>query len=104
MKTFTIKRNDRLPSLIATLADESGPYNLTGATVDIIWKPSGGVATRAACTIVTAASGIVRYDWSATDTLTAGTYDLEFEATISGKKMTFPNAGYLQLIIEADLT
>ncbi|MFA9232007.1 MAG: hypothetical protein ACEQSU_14885 [Microgenomates group bacterium] len=104
---FTIKRGDRLPTLRYTLIGPDGSaQDLTGATVvfSMAEKTVGTlVVNRGASTIVTAASGIVDYAWGALDTATAGEYNGEFEATIGGLKMSFPNDGNLTISIVSDL-
>jgi hypothetical protein len=65
---------------------------------------AGPVKIDTAATVVTAASGIVRYDWLAADTDTAGTFQAEFEVTYSdGKIETFPNASYIEVVITDDI-
>lgn len=103
MNSFTIKRGDRLPALQATLSDEHGVYNLTGASVDVILRAPNGTVTRKTCTVADPTTGVVTYAWGTGDTDTAGTYQLEFEATIGGRTLTFPNGGFLQLVIAPDL-
>jgi hypothetical protein len=104
---FTIKAFDRLPSIQATLSDD-----LTSATsVDFIMRPalngvpSGTVKVNSPAVIVTTGvTSVVRYDWAATDTDTAGQYVAEFEAHYSGgKTRTFPTTTYLTISVLADL-
>lgn len=99
---FTIKANDRLPSIQATLSAD-----LTTATgVKFIMKAATGntVKVNAAATIVTPASGIVRYDWLAVDTATPGSYLGEWEVTFTGgKKQTFPTLTFHTIDVLADL-
>jgi hypothetical protein len=106
--TFTIKQNDRLPSLQATCVDASGnPVDLTGNTgVEFHMKAvEGGVAkVDAAGVIVDAATGVVRYDWGATDTDTVGEYEGEFEVMYADSKtQTFPNFENILITIVDDL-
>lgn len=107
MSRFTIKRGDRLPTLRYTLNGADGlPMNLTGATVVFnmrLRSDSSLKVNRGAVTIVTPLSGLVDYAWSATDTNTVGTYDAEFEVTIAGLAMSFPNDSNLVIEIIGDI-
>lgn len=107
MPDFTIKANDRLPSIQATLSSGGAPLNLTTATgVKFIMKTKTGntIKVNGVATIVTAASGVVRYDWLAVDTATPGEYVAEWEITwTGGKKQTVPTLTYHEVTILADL-
>jgi hypothetical protein len=104
---FNIKRGDRLPSIRATLAAGGEVVNLAGATVvKFILAPKGGgpVKVKANAVVVNAAQGLVRYDWAAADTDTAGQFQGEWEVTwADGKPQTFPTASYHSIDILADL-
>ncbi len=105
---FTIKRNDRLPSLAATLTDALGaPVDLTSTLVRFIMAAGAGtgtVAVNAPAVVVNSSGGTVRYDWAAGDTATSGTFNGEFEVTFpNGKKQTFPSANYITIQIFNDL-
>jgi hypothetical protein len=99
---FTIKSNDRLPSIQATLSAD-----LTTATsVKFIMKTATGntVRVNAAATIVSAASGVVRYDWLAVDTAVPGSYLAEWEVLwAGGKKQSFPTLTFHSIDVLADL-
>jgi hypothetical protein len=89
MNTFFMKQGDTAPSLQATCKRGDGPVDLTDATA-IRFHASNGVD--GAAFIVTAASGLVQYDWQSDDTGTAGVFELEIEVTWSdGSVETFPN-------------
>lgn len=105
--TFYVKQNDTSPAMLATLQDAEGnAVNLTGATVRFHMRSVGGnPVVDAAATIVTPLSGIVRYNWVAADTDTAGTYQAEFEVTYADASIeTFPNDGYIVVQIIDDIT
>lgn len=105
---FYIKQNDTSPAMLATLQDANGnAINLTGASVRFHMRSIGGgnPVVDAAATVVTAASGIVRYNWVAADTDTVGTYQAEFEVTYADASIeTFPNDGYIAVQIIDDIT
>jgi hypothetical protein len=109
MADFTIKRNDRLPKLRATLQQGSpaAPIDLTTASsVKAIFKEVGGAATTfsGTCTLITPSSGIVEYAWASGDTAVSGTYQGEFEIDWgAGLKETVPNDSYFTLTIVDDL-
>lgn len=112
MDPFFLKRGDTLPYLVATLSDDSGPVDLTGATVKFVLRQS---RTRCAtgepalllkkdAVVADPASGVVRYEWASGDTDTAGQFDGEFEVTFpSGGRWTFPSSGYIPVNIGVDL-
>jgi hypothetical protein len=107
--TFQIKRNDLLPEIVATCLDADGaPVDLTGATgVEFHMKAAeaGSPKVDAAGTIVDAATGVVKYSWTGSDTDTAGTYSAEFEVMFTGsKQMTFPNFENITITITEDLS
>ena len=105
-RVINVKRNDRVPSVFATLLSGVTPIDLTGSTVKFIMRQRGGAAVKvnAAAVVVSATAGTVRYDWGATDTDTAGLYDAEFEITTAvSKKYTCPNARHLEVLVFEDL-
>jgi len=114
VETFTLKRNDTAPSLEATLSDDNGAIDLTGASVMFVMKtaptracntPSvSAFSLKKAGVVADDAGGVVRYDWEAVDTLTEGNYRGEFEVTfVDGKVWTFPSSGYIPISIQEDL-
>lgn len=103
---FSIKQNDTSPSLQATLKDAAlNPIDLTGATVRFHMKSvDGTLKVDEVMTIVTAASGIVQYDWVSGDTDTVGTYYVEFEVTYADASVeTFPNNGNKTISVVREL-
>lgn len=104
MADFTLKANDRLPSIQATLSADLSP---AGTACKFIMKTAAGstVTVNAAAVIVsTGVTSVVRYDWLATDTAAPGSYLAEWEVTFSGgKKQTFPTLTFHTIDILADL-
>ncbi len=92
---FKMKQNDTSPELQVTLKDTSNNVvDLTGSTVVFSMSIAGIVkVNRQSATLVTAASGIVKYTWQSGDTDTVGTFVGEFEVTYPGSLVeTFPNS------------
>jgi len=102
----TYKRNDRLPPLDAVLVDaDDAVVDLTGATVKFIMRAPGAETAKvdATATVVTPASGEVRYSWGANDLDTVGFYRGEFEVTTGGLKRTFPAEGFVSVFVTEDV-
>lgn len=105
---FFIKEGDRLPNITGTVRDGDGEIViLTGCTVKFIMSRTPGgtpVINAAAALIALGVTGRVTYAWGAADTTTAGTFYGEFEITFPGGLLeTFPNGGYITIIIGTDL-
>ena len=104
---FTIKLGDLLPTLEATLFDESGAsIDLTGATVLLLLKPASGQAPALSfdATVVDATAGTVRYDWPEPDAFLPLVYLAEWQVTFPGDLIeTFPNDGYFVINIVPSL-
>jgi len=104
---FYIKENDTSPALRAVLKDSDGvAVDLTGASVRFHMRntSNNNVVVDKAATIVTAASGIVAYNWQADDITVVGQFEIEFEVTFSdGGIQTFPNQGYGTVVVADDL-
>lgn len=106
MADFTIRANDRLPSIAATLKNADGtPIDLTGATVKFQMSTAAGSnKVNASATVVSAVAGTVQYDWIALDTDTAGDYVGCWEITFaSTKKLTCPNGSNYSITVVTDL-
>lgn len=112
MADFSIKANDRKPSIRATLLTgtppATAPVDLTNASrVDFIMKAGGvggTVKVNSPAVIVDAPSGVVRYDWAAADTNAPGTYQAEWEVQwLDGMTQTFPTKTYHSIDVLADL-
>ncbi len=104
---FRIKTNDTGPVLSVTLTDANGSgIGLAGASARFHMKAFGADSLKidAPATITDDDDGLVRYDWVAGDTDTAGTYYGEVEVTYGDATVeTFPNNGYFTIIIKEDL-
>ena len=105
---FFIKRNDTVPYLDAALQDDRGrPINLTSTTVLFHMRDTADDSVKisgAAVTVLSATRGEVRYTWTSNDTDTAGNYEGEFQVTFdAGGVHTFPNNGYINIIMLEDV-
>lgn len=105
---FTIKQNDRLPVLEAFLQNPDGTaVNLAGTgTVCKFGMRLPGLVSKvdAAAVITDGLNGKVQYQWTAGDTDTSGEFIGEFQVTFTdGRKQTFPNKGYIKIIVEAEV-
>ena len=108
--SFHKKTGDTKTDLQVTLKDgDRNVVDVTGATVKFSMLLEGGttlVINEGAVTLVTAASGIVKYEWTAPDVTLAGTFLGEFEVTYSdGSIETFANnkVNQLYIIFEGEL-
>jgi len=102
---FITKQNDTKP-LEATLRDEDGAIDLTGATVKFnMWNNQKVVkVSLGTVTIVSAPAGSVAYPFMAVDTDTVGTFRAEFQATMPDSTVvTFPHDGYIAIKIVDDI-
>lgn len=104
---FRIKTNDTGPVLSVTLTDANGNgIGLAGASARFHMKAFGATSLKIdeAATIIDDVNGVVKYDWVAGDTDTAGTYYGEIEVTYGDATVeTFPNNGYFTILIKEDL-
>jgi uncharacterized protein YaiE (UPF0345 family) len=103
---FHLKQGDLLPKIRSTLTYSDGTaVDLTGGSVVFRMRLRGASTPKveANATIVTAASGIVEYTWTGTDTNAAGEYEAEWVVTLSGSTFTVPNDKYLHISILANL-
>ena len=105
--TIYLKQGNLLPIVTATLYDGSGVVNLTGASVAFVMKDpaTGTVKVNGSCSVSSpATAGTVTYTWVGTDTNTVATYNAEFQVTFaSGKIETFPNDGWLRVVVRDKL-
>jgi hypothetical protein len=107
MANFTMRENDTLPIIGATLSDPNGIIDLTGASVAFHMNVAKGGTPKvnAAASIVGDPTlGVVEYAWIAIDTDSPGTYNCEWEVTFAnGKILSCPNDSYDTVTILADL-
>ena len=106
--TFYIKQNDTRPELDVFLRDDKDrTINITGATVKFSMRNASTNVVKislGAVTTVSSTSGRVKYSFSAADTDTAGNFDGEFQVTfVGGQIETFPNDGYIKVIVTDDV-
>jgi hypothetical protein len=104
--TIAVKRNDLAPSVVGTLTNADGTVvNLTGSTVRFKMRDNRGqLKVNALATVTSPAAGAVSYDWVLGDTDTAGPFQAELEVTLpSGKVETFPNRGFIPVLIDEDV-
>lgn len=108
---FYIKQNDLLPEIEVTCIreDTGAVVDLTAATAVVFkmrkrgTKP-GSEKVDAAASFEDKPNGVVKYTWAGTDTDTKGDWDAEFQVTIGGKPITFPNHEYLRIRITGDIS
>lgn len=112
MAKFIIKRNDTSPVMDARLmSEQQKAVGLEGATVVFNMRSFNGsvVIDRADVTVLEAESGLVRYEWVASDTASTGTFQGEFEVTFAdGKVETFPksdkeHANFIGIVVVDDV-
>lgn len=100
-----IRAGDTSPAFTDTILTAAGePYNLTGKTVTLTLRSlrsASPVKLANAVTVVTPASGAVKYEWATTDTAAPGLYNAEWHVTTDG--YTHPNNGYRVVSIEEAL-
>lgn len=105
---FKIKSGNTRPSVRARLTDASGAaVNLTGAQIRFRMANLKGetVVDAAAAIEGDPLLGIVRYDWTAGDTATPGTYKAEWVVTFTGGVVqTYPRGeDYNKILIGASI-
>jgi len=100
MKTYSV-----FPAIQATLTDTNGAIDLTSGppTVKFVMK---GVQTMTlvtgSATIVTPASGIVKYTWITADTIVPDNYSVEWAITWAAGLQIVPNSAAANQLIEID--
>lgn len=81
--------------LDVTLTRSGTAIDLTGATIEFHMTPryGGAGAVNAACTILDALTGRVRYTWTGAQTEVDGLFDCEWQITSATKDETVPPGG-----------
>lgn len=99
MATEIFRKKGDTAKLKVTLVDDSGPLDLTGATVVFSMTSTSGTVkvNKQSCTVldqsVTANRGTVTYQFTGTQVNTAGKYYGEWQCTLSnGDILTIPSA------------
>lgn len=108
---FTVKRHDYGFSISGVFRDANGDaVDLTGYTSAKIFMTQQGASTPTIngrnFTIVNEAAGTWSYTWRDGDTDLDGRFNMELEATLPDKVITYPtdpNNPYLVVLIEPDL-
>lgn len=106
MSTFYMKQNDTSPSIKIECADgDDAIIPVTGASVNFFMRDANGtVKVNGAGDVVDGPNGIIKYDWVLTDTNTVGVFNAEFQVTFAGGEIeTFPNKGYISVVIGDDI-
>ena len=105
MADYTKKSGDNLPTIQATFVDADGTNpDITGSTVLLLVKPSGGSVVSFTATLVTPVSGVVSYTWLDGELNTPGNYSAEWEVTlVGGQVITYPNNGRFSIKVVDDL-
>ena len=106
--SFYIKQNDTAPSLEAALSDSNGRAKsmANAAAIRFHMKDENNnpLVTAGLGTIVNPTKGIVAYEWQSGDTSNTGIHSAEFEIEYNnGQIETFPNTGYIKVIIKDEL-
>jgi len=105
-----LKQGDQKPEVEVQLlqADGNGgtqPVDLSGANVKFYAvNPATNelLIDGEDVTIIDAANGEVQYQWTSGDTDQSGRWLGEFVATYSDGDLTFPNTGFIDVIINQD--
>lgn len=106
--SFYIKQNDTAPSIEVVLTDSNGKARSMANASQVRFNMSteGGtnVITGGIGSIVNASKGIVAYEWNTGDTENPGVHNAEFQITyVNGQIETFPNNGYIKVIVREEL-
>jgi len=108
MADFSIKQNDTLPALnVQLLGVDSSIFGIPeDASIRFVMRRQNNkqiVINTTNVQVIDAANGVVSYRWLPTDTANEGLFDMEFELTVGGQRITFPNSTYRVCEIVADL-
>ena len=105
---FYIKQNDTAPSIEAVLTDSTGRAKSLILASQINFNMSteegSSLISLGTASIINATKGIVSYPWQTGDTSNTGIHNAEFQVTYTnGQIETFPNSGYIKVIIREEL-
>lgn len=113
MADFNIKQNDTLPFLAVqffaptTSGGVTAQYAIPdGAVIRFVMRRQNDksiVVNSTNVQVLDSTNGIVKYQWQPGDTAEQGLYDIEFEMSVGGQRVTFPNDSYRTVEILADL-
>lgn len=97
-------QNDTGPSIRRRLlqCSDNNPKSLDGATAKFFMRTEDGTQVVDATAVIEAppADAYLRYDWSAPDTVAAGTFYGRFQITFaSGEIFSCPNDGWIEIEI-----
>jgi len=109
-QSLLLKKGDRKPEVEVQLlqADGNGgttPVDLSGANVKFyaVNPTTGELLINGEDAIIEdAANGEVSYQWTSGDTDESGVWKGEFVAIFSDGDLTFPNTGFIDVIINED--
>lgn len=106
--SFYIKQNDTAPSIEAILTDSNGRVRSMSTAAAVRFhmtdENNNPLVTAGVGTIVNPTKGIVAYEWQTGDTSNTGIHSAEFEVEyVNGQIETFPNTGYIKVIIKDEL-
>lgn len=109
-QSLVLKQGDQKPEVEVQLLQQSSsggtePVDLSGADVKFYAvDPTTNelLIDGENVTIVDAANGEVRYQWTSGDVDSYGFWKAEFVATYSDGSLTFPNTGFIDVIINPD--
>lgn len=109
-QSLVLKQGDQKPVVEVQLlqADGNGgttPVDISGGDVKFYAvDPSTNelLINGENVTIVDATQGKIRYQWTSGDTDTSGFWKGEFVVTFSDGDITFPNTGFIDVIINPD--
>lgn len=98
-----MKQYDLFPFEYILQYDDATAIDLTGATVSLtMWLDGAStpIVDSQACSVITPASGLIRYQWKSAETSTCGMFRLEFLITFtSGATLTVPSGDIIWMLI-----
>jgi hypothetical protein len=109
-QSLILKQGDQKPEVEVQLLQQSAnggtePVDLSGASVKfyVVDPDTNELLIKGEnVTIVDAENGEIRYQWTSGDVDEYGFWKGEFVATFSDGDLTFPNTGFIDVIINPD--